>query len=158
MTAARLPLLGLTEVGEALGVSRQRAHAVAAEPGFPAPWITLKQGRIWRTGDVVAWALADPRYTETATRWQTTHPTPDPDDDTRPDEPGATAQWCVRLADDPFTEAIGNTWYGARGERIARWWQEKAKPGATVYRRRIGPWEAAPARQPDTRPEEGTPS
>lgn len=41
-------LVGTTEVADLLGVSRQRAHALAREhPGFPVPLVRLSSGPIW---------------------------------------------------------------------------------------------------------------
>lgn len=48
-------LVGLTEVGELLGVSRQRAAQLAESAGFPAPVAELASGRIWRGEDVRLW-------------------------------------------------------------------------------------------------------
>jgi prophage regulatory protein len=50
------PVLGLSEIGQLLGVSRQRAHQLAERPGFPTPYATLEQGRVWRTTQFVRWA------------------------------------------------------------------------------------------------------
>jgi predicted DNA-binding transcriptional regulator AlpA len=47
--------LGLTEIGELLGVSRQRAFTLSKRADFPAPSATLKAGRIWDRADVEAW-------------------------------------------------------------------------------------------------------
>lgn len=50
------PLMGLTEIAELLGVSRQRAHQLAATYGFPAPLARLAVGPIWAREDVERWA------------------------------------------------------------------------------------------------------
>jgi len=49
-------LAGVTEVGDILGVSRQRAAQLAETQGFPAPVADLASGRIWRVQDVRLWA------------------------------------------------------------------------------------------------------
>jgi hypothetical protein len=49
-------LMGLTEIGEYLGVSRQRAAALASTPGFPAPIDELAAGRVWSAADVASFA------------------------------------------------------------------------------------------------------
>lgn len=49
-------LAGLSEVGEILGVSRQRAAQLADSSGFPEPVADLASGRIWRVPDVQLWS------------------------------------------------------------------------------------------------------
>jgi predicted DNA-binding transcriptional regulator AlpA len=45
----------VTEIAAILGVSKQRGHQLAAEPGFPAAVATDGRGRLgWR--EVTAWA------------------------------------------------------------------------------------------------------
>jgi predicted DNA-binding transcriptional regulator AlpA len=51
-------LLGLHELAELLGVSRQRADQLARYQGFPKPVAELKGGRIWKRGDVEKWERA----------------------------------------------------------------------------------------------------
>jgi hypothetical protein len=46
----------LVEIGEILGVSKQRAHQIADEPGFPAPVGEDGRGRQWNRREVTAWA------------------------------------------------------------------------------------------------------
>lgn len=49
--------IGPREVAAMLQVSRQRLTQLRAEhPDFPAPWVTLGTGAIWRDTDVEAWA------------------------------------------------------------------------------------------------------
>lgn len=48
--------LGLTEIGDLLGVSRQRAFTLSKRADFPAPTANLKAGRIWDKAAVEAWA------------------------------------------------------------------------------------------------------
>ncbi len=55
--AAKLDLVGLTEIAEMLGVSRQRVdQIVQSDPKFPEPVAWLRAGRIWRRSDVTRWA------------------------------------------------------------------------------------------------------
>jgi predicted DNA-binding transcriptional regulator AlpA len=49
-------LVGLTEIAEMLGVSRQRVDQLARAPDFPPPMGQLRAGSIWERDDVVAWA------------------------------------------------------------------------------------------------------
>lgn len=48
-------LLGATEVASLIGVTRQRVHQLAKEPGFPEPVARLTLGAVWRTEDVQRW-------------------------------------------------------------------------------------------------------
>lgn len=53
----KLDLMGVTEVRELLGVSRQRVHQlIHDDPTFPKPVAELASGRIWLKQDVSAWA------------------------------------------------------------------------------------------------------
>jgi hypothetical protein len=47
--------VGVTEIGEMLGVSRQRANTLARRPDFPEPLARTKAGRVWKREDVVKW-------------------------------------------------------------------------------------------------------
>ncbi|MFF8423148.1 helix-turn-helix transcriptional regulator [Streptomyces sp. NPDC015680] len=47
--------VGVTEIGEMLAVSRQRANKLVARPDFPAPVAQTKAGRVWERAAVVAW-------------------------------------------------------------------------------------------------------
>jgi prophage regulatory protein len=49
-------LVGVTEIGDLLGVSRQRADQLTRIEAFPEPVAVLSAGRIWRRADVEAWA------------------------------------------------------------------------------------------------------
>jgi prophage regulatory protein len=49
-------LVGVTEIGDLLGVSRQRADQLTRTEGFPEPVAVLSAGRIWRRADVEVWA------------------------------------------------------------------------------------------------------
>jgi predicted DNA-binding transcriptional regulator AlpA len=44
------------EIAELLGVSKQRAHQIADEDGFPAPVAEDVRGRLWDRREVAAWA------------------------------------------------------------------------------------------------------
>jgi prophage regulatory protein len=46
----------LVEIAELLGVSRQRAHQIAEEKGFPAPLAEDFRGRVWSRYEVQAWS------------------------------------------------------------------------------------------------------
>jgi predicted DNA-binding transcriptional regulator AlpA len=48
--------LRLIEIAELLGVSKQRAHQIAAEPGFPDQVAEDGRGRLWNRREVAAWA------------------------------------------------------------------------------------------------------
>jgi predicted DNA-binding transcriptional regulator AlpA len=45
----------LVEVAEFLGVTKQCAHQIAAEPGFPTPLAEDVHGRVWSRHEVQAW-------------------------------------------------------------------------------------------------------
>ena len=47
----------LVKVAEILGVSKQRAHQLAGEDGFPAPVAEDARGRLWGRREVTAWAM-----------------------------------------------------------------------------------------------------
>lgn len=64
MPADEPRLTGATEIGRMLGISRQRVQQLAAEPGFPEPAAVLAMGKVWREGDVIAWAKASGRLAE----------------------------------------------------------------------------------------------
>lgn len=49
--------MGAAEIGELLGISRQRVQQLIASPGFPKPYVVLAMGKVWRTKDVVAWGV-----------------------------------------------------------------------------------------------------
>ena len=55
-------LVGVAEVAEILGVTRQRVNQlVQNEPGFPEPEATIAAGRIWRREPIEEWAATYPR-------------------------------------------------------------------------------------------------
>jgi predicted DNA-binding transcriptional regulator AlpA len=50
-------LVGIFEIAELLGVTRQRVDAIVrTHDDFPNPIAELRAGRIWRRDDVEAWA------------------------------------------------------------------------------------------------------
>jgi hypothetical protein len=49
-------LVRLVDIGELLGLSKQRAHQLVDEPGFPAPAARDNRGRLWERRQVAAWA------------------------------------------------------------------------------------------------------
>lgn len=55
-------LVGVAEISEILGVSRQRVHQIAKEhEDFPSPVADLTAGRIWRLKDVERWLEKHPQ-------------------------------------------------------------------------------------------------
>jgi predicted DNA-binding transcriptional regulator AlpA len=48
----------LIEIAELLGVTKQRAHQLADESGFPTPVERDRRGRLWSRREVKAWAKA----------------------------------------------------------------------------------------------------
>jgi prophage regulatory protein len=49
-------LVGVHEIAEMLGVSRQRVNRiVATDDSFPTPQAVLAAGRVWRRSDVERW-------------------------------------------------------------------------------------------------------
>jgi predicted DNA-binding transcriptional regulator AlpA len=48
-------LVGVHEIAELLGVSRQRVHQLAATPDFPTPVAELAAGDIWKREDIETW-------------------------------------------------------------------------------------------------------
>jgi prophage regulatory protein len=49
-------LMGIHEIAEQLGVSRQRVDELSRRADFPLPVQRLRSGRIWRRKDVESWA------------------------------------------------------------------------------------------------------
>lgn len=56
-----LRLMGLTEIAEALGISRQRVDQLTRREDFPKPAAVLASGRIWKTEDIEKWAREEGR-------------------------------------------------------------------------------------------------
>jgi predicted DNA-binding transcriptional regulator AlpA len=46
----------LVEIAELLGVTKQRAHQIAEEKGFPAPLAEDARSRVWSRYEVQRWA------------------------------------------------------------------------------------------------------
>lgn len=54
-------LVGLTEVAEMLGVSKQRVTQLARDyADFPTPEVELAGGRIWKRSAIKAWVERHP--------------------------------------------------------------------------------------------------
>lgn len=51
-------LVGVAEIADLIGVSRQRVDQLTRTEDFPTPVADLASGRIWERGDVDAWARA----------------------------------------------------------------------------------------------------
>jgi hypothetical protein len=49
-------LVGIAEIANLLGVSRQRASELQTRDGFPAPVAVLRSGPVWRKGDLTSFA------------------------------------------------------------------------------------------------------
>ena len=56
MTGNRSKTVRIIEIAELLGVTKQRAHQIADENGFPAPVAEDLRGRLWDRREVTAWA------------------------------------------------------------------------------------------------------
>lgn len=57
-----LQLVGVAEIAQMLGISRQRVHAISGHSDtFPQPVADLSAGKIWLRSDVEAWARAEGR-------------------------------------------------------------------------------------------------
>ena len=55
-------LVGVAEIAQMLGVTRQRVNAIAnTHADFPKPAAVLTAGRIWQRADVLVWAKAHQR-------------------------------------------------------------------------------------------------
>ncbi len=55
-------LVGVAEVAELLGVSRQRVNQLVRESSdFPDPIAVIAAGRIWERATIEEWATAHPR-------------------------------------------------------------------------------------------------
>jgi predicted DNA-binding transcriptional regulator AlpA len=56
----RVLLVGVQEIAELLGVSRQRADQLSRQVGFPEPVSTLSHGRqrVWDEQEIRDWATA----------------------------------------------------------------------------------------------------
>jgi hypothetical protein len=55
--AQSLDLVGIAEIAQMIGVSRQRVDQLSrTDPDFPDPVAELHAGRIWARHDVLRWA------------------------------------------------------------------------------------------------------
>ncbi|MDE0778276.1 MAG: DNA-binding protein [Nocardioides sp.] len=52
----RHDLMGVTEIAELLGLTRQRVHQLRQSEDFPRPVADISAGSIWERADVEAWA------------------------------------------------------------------------------------------------------
>lgn len=54
-----LPVLGIAEIAEGLGLSKQRADTITTQASldFPEPLASLASGRVWDRDAVYRWAL-----------------------------------------------------------------------------------------------------
>jgi FtsZ-interacting cell division protein YlmF len=60
-----LDVVGVAEIAQLLGVSRQRVHELLrTDPAFPEPAAELAAGRIWQRPDVERWMAARARQTK----------------------------------------------------------------------------------------------
>jgi predicted DNA-binding transcriptional regulator AlpA len=57
-TMTKAATVRLIEIAELLGVSKQRAHQIADELGFPSPVERDGRSRLWSRREVAAWAKA----------------------------------------------------------------------------------------------------
>jgi prophage regulatory protein len=48
-------LYGTSEIADLLGVTRQRAHVITRQKGFPEPYEELIMGSVWLVKDVERW-------------------------------------------------------------------------------------------------------
>lgn len=56
-TIGDVDLLGVTEVAQLLGISRQRVQQLTeSDPDFPAPAANLARGRVWSREAIEKWA------------------------------------------------------------------------------------------------------
>lgn len=125
--------MGSYEIASALGVTRQRVHQLADQPGFPAPIARLHAGAIWDATDINEWIITM-RTTTPAS------PNVPPRDPERPqDDPydANAARWLLsQPGGDKWTR--GTLTEHLRGqaakkpERIARARSFAARHGVTV--------------------------
>ncbi len=64
LSAVGTDLVGVAEIAELLGVTRQRVHQLTQAPDFPAPVAELSAGRIYNRDEVEAWARRTGRLPE----------------------------------------------------------------------------------------------
>lgn len=58
-----MQLVGVAEIADLLGVSRQRVHQLAAREDFPEPLAVLVMGSVWERQAIDTWASASGRLT-----------------------------------------------------------------------------------------------
>ncbi|WP_370644287.1 helix-turn-helix transcriptional regulator [Actinoplanes sp. L3-i22] len=47
--------MGLQEIQQRLGLSRQRIQQLSGRDGFPSPYQTLAMGRVWLADEIETW-------------------------------------------------------------------------------------------------------
>jgi predicted DNA-binding transcriptional regulator AlpA len=47
--------MGAAEIGNRLGLSKQRTYVIIGRKGFPDPQAELAMGKVWLTEDVEGW-------------------------------------------------------------------------------------------------------
>ena len=55
MPRADIGLMGAAEIGNRLGLSKQRTYVIIGRKNFPDPQAELAMGKVWLTEDVEAW-------------------------------------------------------------------------------------------------------
>ncbi len=55
MSRLSVELVGMNEIAERLGASRQWVTALSARPGFPQPLVARPTGRLWDWREIEAW-------------------------------------------------------------------------------------------------------
>jgi len=55
-------LMGVTEIADLLGLSRQRCDQLSRTKGFPEPEAELASGRVWKREEVEAWVRKVKRH------------------------------------------------------------------------------------------------
>ena len=64
MANAPPPIVGSYEIGQMLGVGRQRVTQLTSRRDFPRPYAVLRMGQVWRRSAVEAWARKHGRLDE----------------------------------------------------------------------------------------------
>lgn len=49
------PIMGMTEIANYYGASRQLVNKWRQASDFPAPYVHLSMGTVWLTEDILAW-------------------------------------------------------------------------------------------------------
>lgn len=63
-----MDIVGVAEIANILGVTRQRVHQLAETPDFPEPAAVLTAGKIWERATIMNWADKTGRRLPTATQ------------------------------------------------------------------------------------------